>query len=82
MFYGLRLTWVSLQGTFLQMLKQLVLVILAMMIGKLLGRLLYLQKMSNRLGQRARERMQHVPASERDRFNEGLRSQVRSFAGL
>jgi uncharacterized membrane protein YqgA involved in biofilm formation len=56
-FYGLRLTWVSLNGSFLQMLKQLLVVILALMLGKLTGQLLRLQTMSNRLGQFARERI-------------------------
>ena len=56
-FYGLRLTWMSLNGSFLQILKQLLIAVLALMLGKMAGRLLRLQKMSNRLGQQARERI-------------------------
>jgi uncharacterized protein len=53
-FYGLRLTWLSLNGSMGQVLKQLLIAVLALMLGKLTGRLLGLQKMSNRLGQAAR----------------------------
>src|ERR1051326_8615711 len=51
-FYGLRLTWASLNGSWLQMLKQLLIAVLALMIGKLAGRLLRLQKTSNRSEER------------------------------
>ncbi len=56
-FYGLRLTWLSLNGPWQVMLKQLLITILALIVGKLVGKLLHLQKMSNRLGQQARERI-------------------------
>src|SRR5437879_5681356 len=56
-FYGLRLTWLSLSGSYLQVLKQLLIVVVALMAGKLAGRLLRLQKLSNRIGRSARERM-------------------------
>ena len=39
-FYGLRLTWISLNGTFLQVLKQLLIAVLALMLGRMTGRLL------------------------------------------
>ena len=42
--FGLRLTWVSINGSFKQVLGQLGIVILAMILGKLTGRLLHLQK--------------------------------------
>ncbi len=54
-FYGLRLTWSSLSGPFGQALKQLIIAVLALMLGKIFGRLLRLQKASNRLGQNAKE---------------------------
>jgi len=57
-FYGLRLTWLSLNGSPLQVLKQLLIVILGMALGKLLGRLLGLQRFSNHLGQSARKLME------------------------
>jgi uncharacterized membrane protein YqgA involved in biofilm formation len=56
-FYGLRLTWLSLNGSFPQILKQLLIAVLALMLGKMTGRLLRLQKMSNRLGRHARKRI-------------------------
>jgi len=41
----------------LQILRQLVIAVLALMLGKLTGQLLRLQKMSNHLGRQARERI-------------------------
>ena len=57
LFYGLRLTWVSLNGSIWQILKQLLIVILALGLGRWTGSLLNLQKLSNSLGQNARERI-------------------------
>jgi hypothetical protein len=54
-FYGLRLTWSSLDGSFGHVLKQLLIAMLALMLGKVFGRLLRIQKGSNRLGQKAKE---------------------------
>ena len=56
-FYGLRLTWLSLNGSIPQILKQLLIAVLALMLGKMTGRVLRLQQMSNRLGRDARERI-------------------------
>src|SRR5882672_12440770 len=53
--FGLRLTIVSLHGSWKQILGQIGIVILAMMLGKLTGKILRLQKLSNRMGQFARE---------------------------
>src|SRR5882724_69190 len=61
-FYGLRLTWVSLNGSSLQILKQLVIAMVSMMIGKQIGRLVRLQQASNRIGQIARELIERKPA--------------------
>ena len=55
--FGLRLTWLSLGGSFWQVSKQLLIVLVSLSLGRLTGRLLRLQKMSNRLGQGARERL-------------------------
>jgi uncharacterized membrane protein YqgA involved in biofilm formation len=73
-FYGLRLTWVSLNGSFPQILKQLLIAVLALMLGKVAGRLLRLQKMSNRLGRNARERIAAAKPADPDRLNEGFRT--------
>lgn len=51
--FGLKLTWTSLNGSFVQILKQLIIVLLAMALGQFAGKLLHLQKRSNRLGQYA-----------------------------
>jgi len=72
-FYGLRLTWLSVNGTVWEILKQLVIVVLALTLGKLAGRLLHLQKMSNRIGQRARERMEAASTSGRPRPDDGFK---------
>src|SRR5262245_59865162 len=56
-FYGLRLTWLSLNGSFAQILKQLVILIFALSLGKLTGQLLGLQAISNRLGHQAHEQI-------------------------
>src|SRR5581483_5396745 len=73
-FYGLRLTWISLGGSWAQILKQLGLVIVSMMIGKLIGRAVRLQRMSNRLGQQARERINNATRGDPDRLNQGFRT--------
>src|SRR5262245_23574775 len=73
-FYGLRLTWISLSGSFLHVLKQLFIAILAMMLGKLAGRLLRLQKLSNHLGEVARERISAARPGEPRRFSEGFKT--------
>lgn len=65
-FFGLRLVWVSVNGTLLSVLKQLLLAMLAVMLGNLAGRLLRLQKISNRIGRRA-GRVISAPASARPR---------------
>lgn len=52
-FFGLRLVWENLAGSRVAGLKQLLLAGLAILLGFLLGRLLGLQKISNRLGRRA-----------------------------
>jgi uncharacterized protein len=54
-FYGLRLVWISLNGPFLEILKQLGVIALALLLGKWTGHLLRLQKTSNQIGQLARQ---------------------------
>jgi uncharacterized protein len=52
-FFAFRLVWQSVNGTVLTCLKQLVLAMLAIVLGNLFGKLLRLQKLSNRLGRYA-----------------------------
>ena len=73
-FYGLRLTWISVSGSSFQILKQLLIAVLAMMIGRLAGRLAQLQKMSNRLGRGARERMAGAKPDDPRRISEGFKT--------
>jgi hypothetical protein len=49
-FFGLRLVWLGVNGTFGSCAKQLFLALLAVTLGNWLGRLLRLQQISNRLG--------------------------------
>ncbi len=56
-FCGLQLVWLNVGGGFINGLKQLGLAVLAVVLGSLLGKLLGLQKISNRLGRRAAERL-------------------------
>jgi Uncharacterized membrane protein, possible Na+ channel or pump len=64
-YYGLRLSWLSLNGSFPHILKQILIAILALMLGKLSGRLFGLQKFSNSLGRAARERIASITSQSR-----------------
>lgn len=52
-FCALQLVWLNVSGGFLSVLKQLFLAVLAVLLGNLLGKILGLQKISNRLGRHA-----------------------------
>lgn len=71
-FYGLRLTWLSINGPLPVILKQLAIVALAVTFGKLLGRLLGFQKASNALGQYARRLIEHTKPDDPHRYGNGL----------
>ena len=71
-FYGLRLTWTSLNGSAWQILKQLLIVVLALGLGRWTGRLLGLQNLSNRLGQNAREQIEQATPETRNVPSAGL----------
>jgi uncharacterized membrane protein YqgA involved in biofilm formation len=68
--FGLQLTWKSLNGSAGQILKQLCIVLLAMSVGKLTGRLLGLQALSNSIGQFATRSL--AAQGPRNRFNDGF----------
>jgi uncharacterized membrane protein YqgA involved in biofilm formation len=61
-----------LDGSFLQILKQLAVVVLALMLGNLLGKLLRIQKGMNRLGQYARQKISAVRPDSPHRLNDGF----------
>jgi uncharacterized protein len=69
---GLRLTWVSLNGSIFQVLKQLLIVIVALGLGRAAGRLLHLQKASNRIGNLARRKMEATRPEDPNRFSDGF----------
>jgi uncharacterized membrane protein YqgA involved in biofilm formation len=71
-FHGLRLAWMGFSGTFGQVLKQFGIALLAVMLGRLLGKLLQLQKMSNTAGQYARKLIEASKPGSPDRFSNGL----------
>ena len=71
-YLGLSMTWDALNGSFLHRMKGLVIVILAMMIGKLAGRAMRLQKMLNRLGQLAKEKFSSAKPGDANRLSEGF----------
>ncbi len=70
--FGLRLTWLSVGGTAGSTFKQLVIAMLALVLGNLLGKLLRLQKASNRLGQYARKLIEAHRPNDPHRFSNGL----------
>lgn len=67
-FFGLQLVWRSINGPPLQVMKQIGLLLAALILGRLLGRLLRLQKLSNRLGRLASERL---TAAQKQRLTTG-----------
>jgi len=71
-FFGLKLVWESFNGTFLQICGQFGIVTLAMILGNLTGKLLHLQKTSNRLGQYARTQITLLRPGVMNRFNDGF----------
>ena len=66
-FCGLQLVWTNVSGGFAAVVKQLCLAVLALGLGFLLGKILGLQKISNRLGRRAAPHLAPaaVPAQNR-----------------
>ena len=49
-FFGLRLVWLSVNGTFWLCIRQIFIALLALILGNLIGKLLALQKISNHFG--------------------------------
>jgi uncharacterized protein len=69
---GLSLTWQGVSGTASQVLKQLLIVLGALMLGNLAGKLLRLQKAVNRLGRFAKERFEAASSGQGRRFSDGF----------
>jgi uncharacterized membrane protein YqgA involved in biofilm formation len=69
---GLRLTLLSMGGSFGHILKELGIVLLSLMLGNLTGKLLHLQKSSNRIGQFTRNRMAAATPGNPGQFSDGF----------
>jgi hypothetical protein len=68
--FGLKLTWSSINGSVAQAAKELCIVLLAMVLGKMTGKLCRFQKLSNSVGQYAASVLT-APAANK-RFSEGF----------
>lgn len=69
---GMRLVWQGLGGSPGNIMKQMLLVMAALAIGNIAGRLLHLQAFSNRIGQSARAQMEAASSLERKRKDVGF----------
>ena len=69
---GLSTTWKSLGGGVLGVAKQMTIVVLALILGRLTGRLLHLQMGLNQLGEYAKERFSKVSAGAPQKWSEGF----------
>ena len=71
-FYGLRLTWLSINGPAGDVIRQIIIALIAIIIGRMLGRLLRFQKGSNHLGRYARQLIESTKPSDPQRFSNGM----------
>jgi len=71
-YVGLSATWQALNGGALQILRQLGIVILALMLGNLTGKLLRIQKSLNHLGQYAKQRISAATPGHCRRSSDGF----------
>jgi len=71
-FFGLRLVWLHVNGTFWPCAKQMLIASLAVVLGNWTGRLLRLQKISNRLGRFAGDLMKSPSAGAARRPGDGF----------
>jgi uncharacterized membrane protein YqgA involved in biofilm formation len=71
-FFGARLVWLGVNGTFLSCAKQIFIALLAVTIGNWTGRLLRLQAVSNRLGQFAGKLIAASPSRIEHRATDGI----------
>ncbi|PWU18527.1 MAG: hypothetical protein C5B50_08855 [Verrucomicrobia bacterium] len=72
--FGLRLTWISLQGPVGHQMVQLLIAVLALMLGKLFGRFVRLQELSNRLGRSARQNISEAAQNDPRRLEKGFKT--------
>jgi len=67
-YVGLRLTVTNMGGGWPHIGKQFLIILLSLILGRLLGQLLHLQKLSNSLGQYARRKMEEAAAGAKPKF--------------
>lgn len=70
-YIGLKTTWLSINGSFGSVVKQVFIVLLSLVLGNALGKLLRLQKSLNRLGEFAKEKFSQG-AEKQSGFAEGF----------
>jgi uncharacterized membrane protein YqgA involved in biofilm formation len=70
LWFGLRLAWVSVNGSLRQIFKELCILVLALALGKLAGRLMRLQKLSNSIGRHATRTL--AATAGKSLFNDGF----------
>jgi uncharacterized membrane protein YqgA involved in biofilm formation len=71
-YVGLKMFWENIGGPFGTVMKQIGIIMLALVIGNLIGKMLRLQKGLNKLGQLAKEKMASADAEGPHRFSEGF----------
>jgi uncharacterized membrane protein YqgA involved in biofilm formation len=71
-YVGFKTVWGAINGTFLQVVKQTMIVLAALIIGNLIGKALRLQKRINRLGETAKAAFHDDTAQRPRRFGEGF----------
>lgn len=71
-YIGFKTVWQSINGSFLQVLKQGFIVLLALVLGNLIGKALGLQRQVNRLGERAKTAFHDTSAGQPRSFGEGF----------
>jgi uncharacterized protein len=69
---GLHMTWAGFSGNFFPIFKQVVIMILSLMLGRIIGRLLHIQQGLNLLGQYATKRFEAVRPDDPNRWSEGF----------
>jgi len=71
-YVGLKMTWMSLGGGVGMVARQMAIVLLSLILGRVTGRLLHLQKALNRLGQYAKEKFTQARPATPGRWGEGF----------
>ena len=71
-YVGLSMVWQGLNGPFFQVLKQLGIVLLALILGNVTGKLLRFQKSLNRLGRFAKEKLSAARPDSPHQSNDGF----------